>query len=378
MWNKEYLLRNLKTKSVKFICRIRSCSTISMIIAVIGLAAWGSAPPVDTATAPPLAEELIFYNWPDDMPGSALEAFTAEYGVRIIYQTFDSFEEAVDHIRAGEIYDVVNLDSRFIPALIAEGRLAEIDHTHIPNFKNISANFRDLVYDPGNRYTVPYNWGTTGLVVRDDLTFTPVTNWADLWDPRYEGKVAIWEGESREVLGLTLKSLGYDANSENPAELEAALVRLLDIKPGLHLLDSGPESLSSLLEQGEVIVSMGYAGDVLEARQLTSHITYVLPGEGALMWSENFVIPANSPNKATAELFLNFIMRREIAAQIANENYYATPNEAAYAFIDPAILNDPVIFPPNENLVNAELILPLSLTGQKLYEDIWGRFMGAP
>ncbi len=325
-----------------------------------------------------MAEELIFYNWPEDVPGSILEAFTAEYGVKVTYQTFDSFEEAIARIRAGETYDVVNLDSRFIPALIAEGRLAEIDHTRVPNLKNISPNFRELVYDPGNQYTVPYNWGTTGLVIRDDLIVAPVRHWADLWDPAYAGKAAIWEGESREVLGLTLKSLGYDANSENPAELEAALARLLALKPELHLLDSGPDSLSTLLEKGEVIVSMGYAGDVLEARQLTPHITYVLPEEGALMWNESFVIPANSLNKATAELFLNFILRPEIAAQIANENYYATPNEAAQALIDPLILNDPVIFPPNDSLINAELILPLTSAGQKLYDDIWGRFMGEP
>ncbi|MEK7787069.1 MAG: spermidine/putrescine ABC transporter substrate-binding protein, partial [Chloroflexota bacterium] len=304
--------------------------------------------------------------------------FTAEYGLRVTYQTFDSFEEAAARIRAGEIYDVVNLDSRFIPAMIAEGRLAEIHHAQVPNLKNISPNFRELVYDPGNQYTVPYNWGTTGLVIRDDLISAPVTHWADLWDPTYAGKAAIWEGEPREVLGLTLKSLGYGANSENPAELEAALARLLALKPGLHLLDSGPESLSQLLEQGEVIVSMGYAGDVFEARQLTPHVAYVLPEEGPLMWNESFVIPANSPNKATAELFLNFILRPEIAAQIANENYYATPNEAAYSFIDSEILNDPVIFPPNADLINAELILPLSQTGQKLYDEVWERFIGEP
>ncbi len=349
---------------------------VGLILAL--LVACGRPPAPATPTAPPLAEELIFYNWPEDVPGSVLEDFTAEYGVRVSYQTFDSFEEAVTRIRAGEIYDVVNLDSRFIPALIAEGRLAEIHHAQVPNLKNISPNFRELVYDPGNQYTVPYNWGTTGLVIRDDLIVAPVTSWTDLWNPAYVGKIAIWEGESREVLGLTLKSLGYDANSENPVELEAALARLLALKPGLHLLDSDPESLSRLLEQGEVIVSMGYAGDVLETRQLTPHVAYVLPEEGPLMWNESFVIPENSPNKAAAELFLNFILRPEIAAQIANENYYATPNEAARPFIDPVILNDPVIFPPNADLINAELILPLSQVGQKLYDEIWGRFIGEP
>lgn len=351
-----------------------------MLWAISSLVACGRSVPLmtPTPTALPLADELVFYNWPDDMPESVLAAFTSEYGINVTYRMFDSMEEATERIRAGEIYDVVNLDSRFIPMLIAEGRLAEIDDSKMAGLKNISPNFRDLVYDPGNRYTIPYNWGTTGLIVRTDRVKTPVTRWADLWDPAYAGQTAIWEGEPREVLGLTLKSLGYSANSADPVELEAALARLLVLKPDVHLLEADPDGLAALLEKGEVIVSMGYAGDVFEARQLTPHIAYVLPEEGALLWNESFVIPANSPNQAAARLFLEFILRPEIAAQIANENYYATPNEAAYPFIDPAILNDPMIFPSNADLAKAELILPLSQAGQNLHNEIWERFLGTP
>lgn len=376
MWMNIGPLRKLKIKPVR---RVRF-GLGWMLLALSSLVACGRSVPLvtPTPTSLPLADELVFYNWPQDMPESVLEAFTAEYGVTVTYRTYDSMEEALERIRAGEIFDVANLDSRFIPALIAEGRLAEIDHAQVPGLKNISANFRELVYDPGNRYTIPYNWGTTGLIVRGDLVKTPVTHWADLWDPVYAGHTAIWEGEPREVLGLTLKSLGYSANSEDPVELEAALARLLVLKPDVHLLDSDPDGLAALLEKGDVIVSMGYAGDVVEARQLTAHIDYILPEEGALLWNESFVIPANSPRQATARLFLDFILRPEIAAQIANENYYATPNEAAYPFIDPAILNDPVIFPSNRDLAKAELILPLSQAGQRLHNEIWERFLGTP
>jgi spermidine/putrescine transport system substrate-binding protein len=327
---------------------------------------------------PALADELIFYNWEGDLPQSVLDTFTKETGVKVKYLVYESQEEAIDNMRAGQVYDVVVMESRFVGLLASENLLAEIDYRHVPNFKNISANFRDLVYDPGNKYSIPYNWGLTGLVVRPDLIETPVTRWADLWQPGYAGRGAVWRGQPREVIALTLKSLGYSANSENPAELEAALARLLELKPQLRYLeDYDLAYAAAALASGEVALAMGYAGDVVAGRELNLPITFVLPQEGALLWGDNFIIPANSSHKYTAEIFLNFLQRPEINAQIANENHYATPNEAAYPLIDPGLRDDPLIFPPNEDLQKAEIILPLSQEGQKLYDQIWRRFLAA-
>ena len=343
------------------------------------LAACGSPAPVPAPTTVPLVEELVFYDWVEDMPQSVLDAFTGEYGVRINYLTYESQEEAIDNMRAGEVYDVVVMESRFVPQLVQENLLAELDQGNLSNSKNLSANFRELAYDPGNHYSIPYNWGTTGLVVRKDLVDEPVTRWSDLWDPRYRGRVGLWMGQRREVISLTLKSLGYSANSENPAELEAALGRLLELKTHfLTLEDFDSYTSASVLSSGKAVITMGYALDVLEGGEQNRVITYVLPEEGALLWNDTFIIPAGSRNKYTAELFLNFLLRAEINARIANENLCATPNEAAYAFIEPDVLNNPAIFPSNDDLVNAELILPLTPAGQKLYDEIWERFTTAP
>lgn len=325
----------------------------------------------------PAPEPLILYNWPQDLPQSVLDDFTAEFGIPVQYETYASMEEAVAKLEAGAVYDVVNLDNRFIPALMRAGRLAELDHARLPNLKYLSPNFRDLVYDPGNRYTVPYNWGTTGLVVRTDRVARPVTRWADLWDPDLAGQVALWDTEPREVLGLTLKTLGYSANSEDPRELQAALERLLALKPHARWLGADADGLVAGLTSGEVRVGMGYAGDYRQARETLPAIAYVLPAEGALLWGENFVVPANSPHRAAAERFLNFVLRPQVAAQIANENFYATPNEAALAYIEPALLHDPVVFPPNDLLQQAEIVLPLSPAGQALYDRAWAAFQAA-
>ncbi len=341
------------------------------------LSACSAGPLYPVPTATPTPRTLTFYNWSEDMPQSVLDRFTDETGLAVDYQIFDSMEEAVANLEAGKTYDVVNLDNRFIPALMEAGFLAQLDRSHLPNLKNISPDFRDLAYDPGNRYTIPYNWGTTGLVVRSDLVDRPVTRWADLWDAAWTGRVALWQGQPREVLGLALKSLGYSANTEDPVELAAALAHLVELKPHVLWLDGDLDSLAARLETGEIVFGMGYAGDVLLARDSMDTVEYVLPEEGALLWGENFVIPANSPNRDLAERFLDFVMRPEIAAQIANENFYATPNEAAFPLILPEIFNDPVVFPPNAALRNAEIVLPLSAAGQALYEHTWEAFQAA-
>ena len=327
----------------------------------------------------PLAKELVFYDWEEDMPQSVLKAFTEEYGVKVNYLVYESQEEAIETMKAGQIYDVVVMESRFVPLLVQANLLTELEQRNLSNLKNLSANFRELAYDPGDHYSVPYNWGTTGLVVRSDLVESPVTRWADLWAPRYAGRVGLWMGQRREVISLTLKSLGYSANSEDPVELEAALKRLLELKPNvLTLEDFDPYSSAGALTSGQAIIAMGYTGDVLGGNEHHTALSYILPEEGALLWNDTFIIPANSPNKYTAELFLDFLMRADINAKIANENQYATPNEAAYPFIEPEILNNPLIFPPNEKLVHAELILPLTPEGQQIYDDIWKRFTAAP
>jgi spermidine/putrescine transport system substrate-binding protein len=336
-------------------------------------------PPPAAPTPLPLAKEITLYDWEEDMPQSVLDTFTKEYGVKVNYLVYESQEEAIENMKAGHTYDVVVMESRFIPLLVKENLLAELDQRNIPNVKNLSANFRELAYDPGNQNSIPYNWGTTGLVVRSDLVAGPVTRWADLWDSRYAGRVGLWMGQRREVISLTLKSLGYSANSENPAELEQALKRLLELRPHvLTLEDFDLFSSSGVMNSGQAVITMGYAIDVLEGSEQNPAISYILPKEGALLWNDTFIIPANSPNKYTAELFLNFLMRADINAEIANKNLYASPNEAAYPFIDPDVLNNPLIFPPNEELVNAELILPLTPEGQGLYDEIWERFTNAP
>lgn len=336
-----------------------------------------SLTPRSTPTSPKLAEELIFYNWEDDMPQAILDAFTAEYGVKVTYRTYDSTEEALANIKSGQVvYDVAVIEHDYIPSLVADGLLAQINYRHVLNFKNISPNFRDLTFDPNNKHLIPYTWGSTGLIVRSDLAKKPVTQWADLWDKQYAGRIAV-RPEPSELITIALKSLGYPVNTEDPAALEAALQHLLELKPSLTFVEAESEGALTGLLSGELVILVGWPGDALAAQSQNPAVTYVLPEEGTFLWSDGFVISANSPYKDTAELFLDFLLRPEINAQIVNEYNYATANEAAYPFINPDIRNNPIVFPPIEDIEKGEWYLPLSPDGQKLYEQVWQRFMSA-
>ena len=344
---------------------------------IIGLLLAGCAPTI-APTQPPRTDEVVLYNWDGDIPQSVLDAFTQETNIKVNYQTYESQEEAIANLRAGKTYDVVIMDSRFIPLLTDTGLLAKLNYEHVVNFKNISPNFRGLAYDPGNEYSIPYSWGTTELLVRTDLVPAPVTQWADLWDPRYAHRVALWRGQPRETLALTLKSLGFSANSEKPAELEAALAKLLVLRPTLQFMeDYDPQSAAVAMASGKVALAMGYSGDFLDSQEKGLPLEYIAPGEGILLWGDTFVVPASSPHREAAEQIINFLLRPEISAAIANRKYYAPANEAALALIDPKLLDNPAIFPSQDTLRKAEIILPLSPAGQQLYDQVWQKFLEA-
>ena len=346
-----------------------------LCLTLAGLAGCDPGPP--PAPKPPqLAKELVFYGFAEDTPRSILDAFTKEFGFKVIYLPYQSPEESNESIRAGVSYDVALLENQLIQPLIKDGLLAEIDFANVPNFKNISANFRDLAFDPGNRHSVSVDYGTTGLLLRTDLVGDALSRWADLWDPRYAGKIG-FRAQPREIIGTTLLSLGHPFGSENPRELDAVLQRLLALKPSVVMVDIEASGAVSKLLDGEIAILHGYAEDFRWAHEVNPAVAYVLPEEGTALWGDSFVIAANSSRKHTAEAFINFLLRPEIAAQIVNEKKYAQANDAALPFIKPEIRNDPVIYPSSEDLRNGHIILPLSPEGEKLYADVWARFMGA-
>jgi spermidine/putrescine transport system substrate-binding protein len=321
---------------------------------------------------------LLLHDFVGDVPDAVLASFTEETGIPVTRIPYESTEEAFANLQAGKQYDLVVMENRYVPALVEAGLLAPLDYQQIPNFKNISLNFRDLIYDPGNRYSVPYTWGTTGVLVRTDLVKQPVTRWADLWQPELAGKVAIWRGQPREFIALTLKSLGYSANDESPAALAEVRTRLLELRPNiLFTEDYDQVSATPVLASGQALVAMGYSADALLGRAADAPIAYVLPAEGAVLWGDNYVIPAASTNRAAAMQLLNYLLRPEVAAEIMTIGYFTSANEAARQIVDPALANDPVLYPPQEVMQATEILLPLTPDGERRYAELWDEFVKA-
>jgi spermidine/putrescine transport system substrate-binding protein len=343
-------------------------SSIVMFLALSLLLA-GCAP-----KEPPLPTELILYNWVDYMPQSVMDAFTEQYGITFKYVAYETEEEVVDTIQAGNVYDLVLLNPEFIPQLVEEKLLKPIDFRQVPNFKNVSANFRDLMFDPGNMYSIPFHWGTTGILVRTDLVDRPITSWNDLWDPAFAGKVGIW-AIPRSLVPITLKALGYSANSMDLTELEKARQYLLKLRSNIVIVSGLEPSIVPILESGELEIGFGWAYDAALAQESALPIEYVIPEEGTILWMDNFIIPANANNPRGAELFLNFILQPEIAAQIINESYYPMAVDGTEPFVLPEILQNPVIFPDNAQLKKAEITLPIQPDRKWIYDEIWMDFM---
>ena len=308
------------------------------------------------------------------MPRSISDDFAQAYDVKVRYVVYETQQEAMTQMKAGAAYDLVVMNNSNLSKLIQDGFLASIDFQNVLNFKNVSPNFRDLLFDPGNEHSVPIEWGITGIIVRTDRVSRPITRWADLWDPAFAGKVGVW-GIERDVIGFTLKSLGYSLNSEDPRELAAAQKRLLALKQNSFLIDLDLPSAADLLLSGRADLVYGWSYDFLEARKHSDAITFVYPAEGTMIWCDNLTIPANAQHKLLAEQFINYLLRPEVSAEITNQIYVATPNDAARPFVNPALRDDPVIFPTQANLQNAELYFPLSSAAQATYDQIWQRFL---
>jgi spermidine/putrescine transport system substrate-binding protein len=345
---------------------------LSLVITAAGCSSIGWPA---TAPQPPAQKPLIFYSWAGYMPQGILDLFQQEYGIPVEYITYADQDEALAQLRAGKRqFDVAVLGDVHLAAAVTEGLLAELDYQNIPNFRNLGANFRDLTNDPENRYSIMIQWGTTGIIARSDQLLQPVTSWADLWNPTYAGRVGIWP-YPREVIGITLKSLGYSVNSEDPEELRAAADKLALLRKNVFLLDpSAPTGTASLLD-GNNVMFFGWSFDAMEAQERLDSAVYVLPQEGTVLWSDSVTVPANSPHKQAAEQFINFLLRPEIGAQMVNEMWIPSPNEAARPFIKPEILKNPLVYPPPENLGQAEFYAEVSTETQKLQEEMWARFL---
>ena len=329
-----------------------------------------------STTPPPTSNELNLSYWSEYLPLSVLEQFEQEYGIKVNYIGYESGAAAIDEIRNGKSYDLIILSFDEVPVVLSANLAQTLDYGNIPNAANISPAYRDLSFDPGGRYTIPYDWGTMGILVRTDRVNMPIASWQDFWSEEIGGKVAMWN-HYRYAMSPALMRAGYSINATNPAEIEAACQALLQLSDRTVLIPSEEPNVVPYLQQDGVVAGVGFAYDALYAQQEGLPIEYVLPSDGVIVWGESMLVPTTAQNKYAAELFINFMLRPEISAQTTNEFYYATAVQGTDAYITPELLGNPIIFPSQESLANSDLEMALNESTFQLYTDCLNRWVSS-
>lgn len=341
---------------------------LSLAIVAVLLAACGGAGE-EPGAPEPAAKKVNVYIWTNYLPGDVIADFERETGIEVNVDTYDSNEAILDKLQSGVAdYDVVVPSDYMVKILIPQGLLAEIDQSRLPNLKNLDPRFLNQKYDPGNRHSLPYLWGTTGIGYDKSKIKEPIDSWAALFDERHAGRILMLD-DTREAFGAALKLLGKSINETDPAVLRQAAEMLKKQKRLVRTYNSS--DFANLLAAGDVDVAHGFNGEMAEAVDAApGRLAYVVPKEGGTLWVDNLAIPKTARNVDAAYVFLDFVMRPGIAARIVNDVHYAGANMAAFERIDEKIRTNPAIYPPQEVLDRCELIEDLGET-TTLLDELW-------
>ena len=312
---------------------------------------------------------LTVYNWGDYIGEGVIEQFEEEFGCKVNYEMFDQNEDMYTKItKAGGEYDVVIPSEYMIERMIGEGLLAELNHENIPNMANLSEYVLDRDFDPGNKYSVPYMWGTVGIVYNKTMVNGEITSWNDLWDPQYEGQIFMMNSV-RDSMAVALMTLGLDPNTREQADIEAAQAKLIEQKP-LILAYTGDEVKDKMIA-GEAAMAVIYSGDAANILMENEDLVYVLPEEGTNLWFDNMCILKDSQQKELAEKFINFMCEKEICE--INRDYicYNTPHQEVWDSLDEETLHT---YPDAETIEKCFIYKDLGEMA-KVYDEMWTKIM---
>lgn len=316
---------------------------------------------------------LTIYNWGDYINTDLIDRFEKETGVKVIYETFDSNEAMKTKIeQGGTTYDIAVPSEYMIDKMRQEDLLIPLDHSELPNLKNIDERFMDLPFDPENKYSVPYFWGTVGIVYNPTmLDGMEITSWNDLWDEDLKNEILLIDG-AREVMGMGLNSLGYSLNDTDPAHLLEAKEKLNTLTPNIKAI-VGDES-RMLLENQEAAIGLVWSGVASELMYENEDLEYVVPVEGSNLWFDNMVIPKTAKNVEAAHQFINFMLDAEVAAENTEYVSYSTPNKAALPLLPEELVNDERFYPSPELTEKLEVYENLGVKNLAYYNELFLEF----
>lgn len=332
---------------------------------------------LETPAVTPEATEVVlnFYNWDTYIDPQILADFEKQYGITINYQIFENDDQLVTDLRGGSVaYDLIVPSDINVAILRREKLLQPLDKANIPNLENIDPAFLNPPFDPGNRYCVPYQWGTVGVGYNREALGRSVETWADVFDPAVADQIALLD-DYRTTLGIVLIHLGYSPNSTNPVEVAEARDFLKE--HGDHIVAYAPDDGQDMLAVGDVLVTMEYSGDVFQVMEENAELEYVIPADGSLIWVDNICIPVNAQHKELAEAFINYLLEPEVGAALSNYVEYGTPNAAAFPLVDEESRNNPAIYPSDSVRDRLFFSIDIGPEADNLHRQAWDEVIAA-
>ena len=316
--------------------------------------------------------EVYVYNWGEYIDPETIEMFEKDCKIKVIYDEFETNEMMYPKVEAGAVnYDVVCPSDYMIKKMIDNDMLAELDWNNIPNASNIGAQYYETSkeFDPENKYSVPYCWGTVGILYNKTMVDEPITKWEQLWDPKYKNQI-LMQNSVRDAFMVALKLNGYSMNTTNIDELQIAKQSLLDQKPLVqaYVVDQVRDKMIG----NEAAIGVIYSGEAIYTQRENENLVYVIPEEGTNVWIDSWVVLKNAKNKENAEAFINYMCKPEIALMNFDFITYSTPNDAARELIeDEDIKNSEIAFPDLTQYDNLETYIYLGEDGDELYNNLW-------
>lgn len=316
------------------------------------------------------SETINFFNYGANIDDETLKQFEEEYGIKVKMDEFDDMETMYLKLAGSDVkYDVVLVSDALMPRMIEEGLLQEINKDNIPNLSQMDEEYLNLSMDPGNTYSVPYMFGTIGIIYDKNVVTEEVDSWDILWDEKYKDQIFMFD-TYRDTIGVALKKLGYSMNSDNPEELEEAKKILLEQRK---LVDPkyGVDNGTTMIAAGETALNMIWSGEGLNLQDEYPNLVYTIPKEGVNFWIDSLCIPTNAANVEGAEKFINFVSDKESALRIADEIGYTTPNKEARLEQPEHVRNNPNAYMTKEMMALSEIYTPLPLEVRQMYDSVW-------
>jgi spermidine/putrescine-binding protein len=324
------------------------------------------APQVGGSAEP--SATLHYFTWSDYVDEPLIEAFERKAGVKVVVDTFGSNEELLAKLQSGASgYDVAVPSDFMVSIMIKQGLLAELDLPKIPNNRLVLDRLQKLPFDPENRYSIPYLWGTVGIGYNSEVIANPPDSWDVLWNPRYKGRISMLN-DQREVFGAALRSIGQSINTKDPAIIVEAKAKLIAQKPLVKTYSS--ETYHQLLAFGDVVLAHGWGGAVARAMAERPSIKYVIPKEGGTIWADCLVVLKASRHRDLAMQLIDYLLDSEVAARTTERLFFASSNREAKRLVQATIRENPAVYPPDAALDRLEWMADVG-EAIRLYDRAW-------